>query len=119
MSVICHGAPARVSVCHCSACRKRTGSAFGIAVFFPRAQVEVDGVGATFERMGDSGNSIAFHFCSLCGSTLWWEPQAKPDLIAVAHGAFDDPRAFRPEQSVYEDERQDWIMLADDIAKRS
>jgi hypothetical protein len=37
-----------------------------------------------------------FHFCPSCGSTVYWEPARKPDMIGVAVGAFADaPRCVR------------------------
>ena len=44
------GEPIRVSVCHCLACQRRTGSAFGYQARFPRDRVEVRRVAA---RTGD------------------------------------------------------------------
>ncbi len=44
------GEPARVSVCHCLACQRRTGSVFGAQVRFAGRQVSINGeVGAFAE----------------------------------------------------------------------
>jgi len=42
-----------------------------------------------------NGFDVTFHFCAGCGSTVFWEPQRKPEMIAVAVGAFAD-QAFPP-----------------------
>lgn len=117
LSITCEGAPSRVSVCHCDGCRKRTGSAFGVAVFFLRTQVKVQGASTVYIRVADSGTQSPFHFCAVCGGTVFWEPAFKPDAIGVSHGAFDKPGVFRPEQTVYDDERYDWITLSDDFSR--
>ena len=105
----CEGAPLKVSVCHCDACRLRTGSAFGIAVFYPRGAVKAEGGERTHTRKADSGFDVIFHFCPHCGSSVWWEPSRTPDRVAVALGAFADPNFPMPDQSVNDARRYPWI----------
>jgi len=50
--------------------------------------------------MSDSGQPVTFHFCAVCGSTVYWEPHRKPEMIAVAVGAFADPAFPPPLQAV-------------------
>ena len=35
LTVSCSGDPAQVTLCHCLACQRRTGSTYGIAAFYP------------------------------------------------------------------------------------
>ncbi|MEX0590771.1 MAG: GFA family protein [Xanthobacteraceae bacterium] len=102
LSVSCDGDPLTVSLCHCLACQRRTGSIYGIAAFFACSDVKVAGEASDYSRPSDSGQPVTFHFCPRCGSTVFWEPARNPDLVAVAVGAFGDPsfprqrRAFIP-----------------------
>jgi hypothetical protein len=107
----CHGEPVRISVCHCLDCQQRTGSAFGFQAHYPRAQVTVAGDATKFTRSADSGNSVTFSFCPRCGSTVYWEPEAFPDRVTVAVGAFADPRFPVPRHSVYESRRHGWLAI--------
>ena len=111
LTVTCTGEPVVVSLCHCLACQRRTGSTYGVAAFFTRDAVAVVGAMRDFTRTSDSGFDVAFHFCPDCGSTVWWEPARKPDLIAVASGAFADPHFPAPTQSVNEHHRHPWVGL--------
>jgi hypothetical protein len=111
LTVICLGEPVSVSLCHCLACQRRTGSTYGIAAFFPRVAVTVSGAMRDFTRPSDSGFDVTHHFCPDCGSTVWWEPKRKPDLVAVASGAFADPQFPAPTQSVNEIHRHPWVAL--------
>jgi hypothetical protein len=52
-------------------------------------------------RTSDSGFAVNFHFCPNCGSTVFWEPERRPETIAVAVGSFADPTFPPPSQSVY------------------
>jgi Glutathione-dependent formaldehyde-activating enzyme len=49
------GEPIRVSVCHCLACQRRTGSAFGAQARFARDRVRVSGEAREFVRFADPG----------------------------------------------------------------
>jgi hypothetical protein len=110
LKVACQGEPQKVSLCHCLECQRRTGSTYGIAVFFQRAQTSVQGRANVYERPSDSGFDVTFHFCPQCGSTVFWEPRRKPDEIAVAVGAFGDPNFPAPTQSVWTEHRHPWVV---------
>ena len=112
LQVACEGEPVRISMCHCLACQRRTGSIFGVQARFPREQVTaIEGRSTRFSRSADSGNSVTFHFCPDCGSTVYWEFSGMPGVIAVAVGAFADPGFPEPRHSVYEARRHPWSMM--------
>jgi hypothetical protein len=112
LRIACLGEPQKVSLCHCLDCQRRTGSTYGIAAFFPRERVRAEGRASRYERSSDSGHAVAFHFCPDCGSTVFWEPERKPEAIAVAVGSFADPSFPAPTQSVWSERRHPWVMPA-------
>jgi hypothetical protein len=109
------GEPIRISICHCLACQRRTGSAFGAQARFPRDKVVIEGRSTRYERTGDSGNRATFHFCPDCGATVHYELEGLPDAIAVPLGAFADPTFPAPRVSVYEARRHPWAGIPQDI----
>lgn len=109
LRVAVEGEPVRISACHCLACQKRTGSAFGVQARYAREQVKIEGRASQYERIADSGNALRFHFCPECGSTVYWEMSALPTFVAVAVGAFADPSFPAPAFSVYEARRHHWV----------
>ena len=109
------GEPVRISVCHCLACQKRTGSAFGVQARFPADAVVVDGASTEFARTGDEGTTARFHFCPTCGAIVYYRMDAFPGFIAIPVGAFADPSFPPPRISVYEKRRHPWVRLADDL----
>lgn len=111
----CSGEPVRISVCHCLACRRRTGSAFGVQARYPADQVELVGEASTWQRTGESGGTATFRFCPRCGATVWWELSGVPGVIAVAVGAFADPAFPPPTVAVYEDRQSAWVTLGDSV----
>ncbi|MDO9472558.1 MAG: GFA family protein [Caulobacter sp.] len=112
LSAACEGEPERVSVCHCLACQRRTGSAFGSAAFFRREAVTVSGESRTWARRGEDGPGAVFHHCPTCGSTVFWEPLFRPGFLAVAVGAFADPTFPPPSKQVYGETRHPWLVVS-------
>lgn len=115
LRLACEGEPVRVSICHCLECQKRTGGVFATQARFPREHVTIEGRSTRWTRAGDSGQPATFHFCPVCGSTVYWEPADAPDLVTVAAGAFADPSFPPPHVSVYEERRHPWALAAGEL----
>jgi hypothetical protein len=113
LSVACAGDPLSIALCHCLECQRRTGSTYGIAAFYARSDVAIAGEAFDYSRLSDNGYSVLHHFCPRCGSTVFWEPTRKPDLVAVAVGAFGDPSFPAPSKSVYVQHRHHWVTTPD------
>ena len=112
LSLECEGEPRKVSMCHCRECQRRTGSLFSVAVFYTSDHVALpEGGFAGFTRASASGFAVTFHFCTRCGTNLWWVPVRLPMLVGVAAGCFADPDFPAPDQSVWTQDRHRWITL--------
>jgi hypothetical protein len=109
------GDPVRVSVCHCLACQRRTGSVFGAQARFARENVQTSGNASTYVRIGDEGTAVTFHFCPTCGATVYYTIADWPEVIAIPVGAFADPQFPPPVFSVYEDRMHAWVKMPDGI----
>ena len=83
LSAVCTGEPVRISVCHCLACKRSSGSAFSYNAHFREEQVVVDGRATEFVRIGDEGSRIRFGFCPRCGTTLFWRNDSLPGVTAA------------------------------------
>ncbi|QNA88826.1 GFA family protein [Massilia sp. Dwa41.01b] len=104
------GEPVRVSVCHCLACQKRSGSVFAAQARFPRENVAVSGQATQFERVGDAGSRATFRFCPHCGATVYWDAQGLEAFLTIPVGAFADPGFPAPNVSVYEERMHPWVV---------
>ena len=109
------GDPVRISMCHCLACQRRTGSAFGIQARWPAEQVRIEGRYSEYTRISDEGEPRTSYFCPECGATVFWRPD--PEQIAVAIGAFADPGFPPPTVYVYESRRHPWVTLPEGIER--
>ena len=107
----CSGTPARVSVCHCLFCKRRTGSAFSYNATFSVTQVTVNGAFNTFRRLSETGRRAQYNFCPTCGSTLFYEIEERPGMISIPAGAFADPNFLEPTTEVFGEQRNPWCAL--------
>ncbi|MFV2089417.1 MAG: GFA family protein [Pseudomonadales bacterium] len=88
-----------VHACHCSMCRRWTGS--------PMMAAEAAGVEFTgTENIGryDSSEWAERGFCSRCGTSLFYRLKAA-DKYIMSIGAFDDQSAFELVGEIYIDEK--------------
>ena len=111
LTLTAEGEPLRISICHCLACQKRTGSVFGAQARFPRARVRIEGRSTPYVRTGDEGGRCTFHFCPECGATVYYLVGDLPDTVAVPVGVFADPTFPAPTVSVYEERRHAWVTV--------
>ena len=107
--------PIRVSVCHCLACQRRTGSVFGAQARFAATDVTITGASREFVRTGDEGSRATFRFCPECGSTVFYTAEGLEGSIAIPVGAFADPAFPAPTFSVYEERMHRWVSMPPDI----
>ena len=107
--------PIRISVCHCLACQRRTGSVLGAQARFRRESVEIGGPSRQYVRTGDEGSRITFNFCPTCGATVYYESEGLEESIAIPVGAFAEPGFPAPTISVYEERKHVWVGLPENI----
>jgi hypothetical protein len=114
------GEPVRVSVCHCLACQRRTGSAFGFQARFGREDVTITGRAHRYTRTSDEDHEErTFNFCPECGATVYYTSASGPDLIAIPVGAFADPAFPPPAFSVWESRKHDWVTLPPGVERQA
>jgi len=105
------GEPLRVSICHCIECQRRTGAVMSNLARFSREQIAFAGDATVWKRTAETGNTLTFHFCPTCGSTVYAENDAFPEFVAVAVGNIGDPNFPAPSVAVWEESRHTWLSL--------
>jgi hypothetical protein len=108
------GDPVRVSVCHCLACQRRTGSAFGFQARWPVESAQITGQSREYLRISDDGEEERrFHFCPECGATVYYFTE--PEFVAIPVGVLADPAFPEPTVSVWEARKHPWIRMPDGV----
>jgi hypothetical protein len=100
------GAPLRTSICHCSQCRRETGSALPAFVTWPRDRLEI----LKGKPAGIRLSTIATReFCRDCGSPLFWRGDTGPN-ITVYLGSLDDAETMpKPSYQLWTERRVHWV----------
>jgi hypothetical protein len=94
--------------CHCSRCRKRTGSAHSANLLVAVDQVEWlagSELAGRYELPGAKSFSTAW--CTRCGSALPWTTKNGRWIVVPAGGLEVDPGA-RPERNIFWESRAVW-----------
>ena len=87
-----NGNPERSGVCHCRYCQLRTGSSFGISIYFKDEDVKViSGDLREYKYETESARDVTVRFCSDCGSSLFWQVGSFKGMTGVAGGSYDPP----------------------------
>ena len=112
-SITVEGEPTLNAICHCSSCRKRTGSAFGWSTYFPDDKVS-NKTGEMRLYAKDGALGYNRYFCANCGTTLYWKSFGLlPDQTGVAAGCFTDNPLPAPNLSAQDADRCPWLTLPD------
>jgi hypothetical protein len=112
------GEPLRITICHCTWCQRRTGTAFGTEVVFRDDQVVITGAEiARYRHVSDeSGRWLDIEFCRRCGANLGFTLEAAPGIRTLPAGAFDDPAWIRTDRyktrHVYLRSRREWSEIS-------
>lgn len=95
--------------CHCSRCRKFTGSAHGSNLFVESGKFRwLKGE----ERVGryemPEAKYFASCFCRDCGSSLPWRPKNSDKAVVVPAGTLDQDPGIKPERNIFWASRAPW-----------
>lgn len=91
------GDPARVNVCHCSWCQRRTGSGYAVVCVFERPRLALSGQHRLYRHRSDeSGRWLDQHFCPACGTNIGFTAEWVPGVFALEGGTFDAPAWLDP-----------------------
>ena len=113
--------PERITLCHCEGCQSRTGTAWSIQGRFPRTKLKMEGKSTEFEVPSEPGKltcdcgGATYHFCPVCGTTVYWDIADAPDFVGVAIGTISDPNFSPPKLSGFESAGYPWSMNAADL----
>ena len=91
-----------VAACHCTHCRKQSGTAFSMNVAVAAESVKISGdTLKTYEDVGTSGLKVLRKFCGNCGSPIASDVKAFAGLLFLKAGTFDDPSWVTPGAEIW------------------
>lgn len=102
--------------CHCSRCRKASGTPHSCEVIVKAASLRwVRGETSVGRFDLPAARSFATAFCKICGSPLPHLTRSGREAIVPA-GAFDDPLGTAPDRHVHWSSRADWYIHGEALA---
>ena len=105
-------------LCHCSRCRKVSGSAFIAAIGVLREDfrfLQGEGIIRTYEApLRESPPPYRTSFCGQCGCPV---PAPNPDapFFEIAAGALDDDPQLRPDRHIMVEHKSSWFEIRDEL----
>jgi hypothetical protein len=101
--------------CHCSRCRKSTGSAHAANLFVPTAQFEWTAGEEQVRRYELPTAKYWCHgFCDRCGSSIPWASKTGKAFIVPA-GTLDADPEMRPTRNIYWASRAPWYVHSSEL----
>jgi hypothetical protein len=95
-------------LCHCSQCRRSTGSAHASNIFAGPEQIEwLAGADLIKRYTPDEPGVISKCFCTHCGSLVPYTSLQSGRLVIPA-GSLSEPPGIDPEDNIFWRDRADW-----------
>ena len=99
--------------CHCSQCRRATGSAFKPFAGIERHQLRLTQGEASVMTFGDSDNAHDVR-CKTCGSLLY-SVVRDGAFVHVTLGTLVDAPSIRPSAHIFVGSKASWFTMTDDL----
>jgi len=101
-------APERMNICHCSMCRKITGSAYGVFAHIRSDKFRWTSDTACVGKYESSPDHIRA-FCTRCGASV---PNANADYTCIPAGTFDSDPQVKPMLQIFTGSKASWHNLS-------
>lgn len=103
--------------CHCSRCRKFTGSAHSANLLVLPDQFRwLSGEEYVGRYEPEEARHFATSFCTNCGSSMPWLAQSGK-AVAVPAGTLDGDPGIKPFQNIFWDSRAEWYADSNELPR--
>jgi hypothetical protein len=108
-----HGKIVRSGVCHCRYCQLRSGSAFGVGVWFHIQDLTINKKKLkSYQLITENKNKFKTFFCNNCGTTLCWTLSHFPKNVVIAGGVFDPPHQWiKAQREIFSRSRMRFVSI--------
>ncbi|HEX2785726.1 MAG TPA: GFA family protein [Ilumatobacteraceae bacterium] len=91
--------------CHCHRCRRFTGHHMAASASLPDRVRFISDSTLTWYSPDPS---VAYGFCSTCGSSLFWRAAAQPDHLSICAGTLEQPTGLHTSSAWWMAEHGDY-----------
>jgi hypothetical protein len=109
----CAEPPVAARACWCRDCQYLAAGNATVNATFRTAGFTRSGEVSTYISQADSGSEMTRSFCPRCGTPLFSQSSARPDLIAVRAGTLEDVSVATPQAFIWTGSAPDWWQPGD------
>ena len=110
------GTPKQLVACHCTACQRQSGSAFGMTMLVNEADFRlIQGELKTFSSKSAAGRAKLGAFCPECGTRIYHKPEWRKGTVSVKPGTLDDTRWLKPDMHLWTSSKQSWVTIPEGV----
>ena len=99
--------------CHCTSCRKASGTAHAANAPVDRTQLEMLSADTLREYESTPGKLRAF--CGQCGSPIYAYLTSSPDVLRIRLGSLDTPFTKQPTAHTWVSDKAPWEPIGADL----
>ena len=105
------GEPVASRMCWCRDCQYLAAGSATVNLIFRAEGFEIAGETQDYISTADSGNVMHRRFCPACGTPLFSQSDARPQLVIVRGGALDEPERARPGGVIWTASAPSWACI--------
>ncbi len=110
------GALEPIQICHCRQCRHAQGTPFATNIPVQESNLAFER-GRELIREFESSPGKFRAFCSHCGSPIYSRLHARPGVLRIRAGLFNEPLTVRPESHAYVGSAANWWSIDDGLPR--
>jgi len=114
------GTPTAFDLCHCSRCRKSSGSAFLAELVFAVSEfrwASGESLVRTYEApIREQPPGYRRTFCTICGGPV---PTVVGNMIKIVGGTLENDPGLRPQRHIFVDFKAPWFDIVDALPRFS
>ena len=100
--------------CHCSMCRKASGSSFATNMMIAAEDLVLTSGDAYIKGYESSPNEFRY-FCSECGSPIYGQSSAREGLLSIRCGSLNEDPGTRPQAHFHSKSKAPWFEITDQL----
>ena len=105
-----------INYCHCTQCRKASGSAFATNAAVASADFHMTHGRERLTHVESSPGKKRY-FCSGCGSPIYSQYDDRMEIVYVRIGTIDDDSGLKPDVHIHVGSKAPWYEIRDDLPK--
>ena len=103
-----------VTMCHCSQCRKSSGTAFATNSQVDKSHFNIVSGGDFIKEYKSSPGKFRA-FCNNCGTPIYSRRDSIPDKLRIRLGTIDSEIEERPSFHIFVSSKAGWYSISDDL----